>query len=268
MFAIDRLSIERFRGLKDLTLDQLGRLNLLVGPNNSGKTSVIEAISIFCRPLDIRAWLEAAWRREILAASEPFFLYIEWAFPHWRSTDGPFVEGKVGISGTGNFPARELRATYKPTSRIPSKPAQTSGDPNGAGNPGYEQSGAQIVFEVTAEGPKGTATQFFHPYDLWEGEPLFVSDPPLALPVRTVTPVSHRAEIIPHELTQATLTGHKEQIVDLLRTIDSKILDVLILSPSGKIPATYVDYVSSGLLPLSALGDGVRRAFLIAMLLN
>ena len=51
MFALDRLTIQRFRGLRDLTLSGLGRVNLLVGPNNSGKTSVLEAIALFCQPL-------------------------------------------------------------------------------------------------------------------------------------------------------------------------------------------------------------------------
>src|ERR1017187_3457775 len=56
MFALDRLTIGKFRGLRDLPLDDLGRVNLLVGPNNSGKTSILEAIWIFCRPLDPRVW--------------------------------------------------------------------------------------------------------------------------------------------------------------------------------------------------------------------
>ncbi len=39
-----RLSIEHFRGIKQANLDDLGQINLFVGTNNSGKTSVLEAI--------------------------------------------------------------------------------------------------------------------------------------------------------------------------------------------------------------------------------
>ena len=95
MYALDRLTIQRFRGLQDLTLDRLGRINLLVGPNNSGKTSVLEAISIFCRPRDLRGWLDATWRREALDVGDPFFLSVEWMFPHRRSSEGPFAEGQL-----------------------------------------------------------------------------------------------------------------------------------------------------------------------------
>jgi AAA15 family ATPase/GTPase len=40
------LRIENFRCFQTFELQQLGRLNLLVGTNNSGKTSILEAIQI------------------------------------------------------------------------------------------------------------------------------------------------------------------------------------------------------------------------------
>jgi hypothetical protein len=41
-----RLIIDKFRGFKHLELNGLGRVNVLVGTNNSGKTSVLEAIQL------------------------------------------------------------------------------------------------------------------------------------------------------------------------------------------------------------------------------
>jgi hypothetical protein len=41
---ITSLQIRNFRGLKDVTLDELRRVNLLVGGNDTGKTSVLEAL--------------------------------------------------------------------------------------------------------------------------------------------------------------------------------------------------------------------------------
>lgn len=40
------LRIKGFRGLRDLAMSGLGRVNLLVGTNNCGKTSVLEAMSL------------------------------------------------------------------------------------------------------------------------------------------------------------------------------------------------------------------------------
>ena len=43
---IANLSIERFRSLRQLKLEGLGRVNLITGRNNSGKSSVLEALRI------------------------------------------------------------------------------------------------------------------------------------------------------------------------------------------------------------------------------
>jgi hypothetical protein len=41
---IKRLVIHRFRGIREGVLEDLGKVNLLVGPNNSGKTAILELI--------------------------------------------------------------------------------------------------------------------------------------------------------------------------------------------------------------------------------
>ncbi|MES2207705.1 MAG: AAA family ATPase [Pseudomonadota bacterium] len=41
------LHIQNFRALEDFTVQKLGRLNLIVGKNNSGKSSVLEALRIY-----------------------------------------------------------------------------------------------------------------------------------------------------------------------------------------------------------------------------
>ena len=42
------IKIENFRSFQSFELQQLGRVNLLVGKNNSGKTSILEAIQLLC----------------------------------------------------------------------------------------------------------------------------------------------------------------------------------------------------------------------------
>lgn len=41
------LTIKNFRSLEDLQIEKLGRVNLIVGKNNSGKSSVLEALRIY-----------------------------------------------------------------------------------------------------------------------------------------------------------------------------------------------------------------------------
>ncbi|MCP4591556.1 MAG: AAA family ATPase [bacterium] len=51
---IEKLHIDGFRGHDDVDLDPLGRVNLIVGPGNSGKTNLLEAIFLFCSNGDPR----------------------------------------------------------------------------------------------------------------------------------------------------------------------------------------------------------------------
>lgn len=45
-----RVRVENFRGIPDLTVDDLARVNLFVGPNNAGKTSLLEALLLLQSP--------------------------------------------------------------------------------------------------------------------------------------------------------------------------------------------------------------------------
>ncbi|MFZ1599572.1 MAG: AAA family ATPase, partial [Anaerolineae bacterium] len=78
---LENLTIHRFRGLRDLELAGLGHVNLFVGANNSGKTTVLEALSTFCRPLDPLEWLNTAWRREVKSSRTPMLDALKWLFP-------------------------------------------------------------------------------------------------------------------------------------------------------------------------------------------
>ena len=44
---LDSLKIKNFRILEDVTIEKLGHVNLIVGKNNSGKSTVLEALLLF-----------------------------------------------------------------------------------------------------------------------------------------------------------------------------------------------------------------------------
>ena len=50
---IDSFNIYEFRGIKNLKLNSLNHVNIIAGDNNSGKTSILEAIALFKNPLDL-----------------------------------------------------------------------------------------------------------------------------------------------------------------------------------------------------------------------
>lgn len=53
---ISELMIEKYRGIYNLKLENLGKVNVIAGENNTGKTSILEVIESLEHPNDLRAW--------------------------------------------------------------------------------------------------------------------------------------------------------------------------------------------------------------------
>ena len=55
MRHIKEITIDKFRGIEGLALKDLGDINLIVGDNNVGKTSILEAVQLFETPWSIES---------------------------------------------------------------------------------------------------------------------------------------------------------------------------------------------------------------------
>src|SRR5437868_11178151 len=104
MRYIDEFTIHRFRGMREAKFETLGQINLLIGGNNSGKTSVLEALFVFCDPLNPRTWSSVASARETSSGPGPSLSLsdrILWLFPQ----EGPFPqeENELSLSASGVF---------------------------------------------------------------------------------------------------------------------------------------------------------------------
>ena len=60
---ISSLDIKCFRGLKNLKLDDFSNINIFVGGNNSGKTSVLELLKLMSAPYDVKMLKNVALQR-------------------------------------------------------------------------------------------------------------------------------------------------------------------------------------------------------------
>lgn len=75
---IRRLTIDGFRGFQHYEVSNLGRVNLLVGTNNCGKTTVLEAVHLMASVGDSTALFDTCARRgERSPASEEFLNELE-----------------------------------------------------------------------------------------------------------------------------------------------------------------------------------------------
>ena len=212
MKHLDQFSIHSFRGLQDVDFAALGQINLLIGGNNTGKTSVLEALSLFSDPLNWRKWHATASAREVSAGlvrpgvSSRLNLNdrLMWLFPHWQGVDDTesMEPASISFSATGDFMIEKVSAAYekfselrRPRSRLP-----RSEELNVEDN------------DVEVEGIKILISAWLRPVQLMlpgivqtpiQGTVVFSEDQPLptttgnkvsALPVQLINPFSHRLQ--------------------------------------------------------------------------
>lgn len=86
-----RLHVTRYRRLSGLDMNQLSRINIIAGINNSGKTSLLEAIYLLARQNDLDGLLEVMRRRGKVATDqlEPEWM-LEQMGPDPMSINGTF----------------------------------------------------------------------------------------------------------------------------------------------------------------------------------
>jgi len=292
MMNLENVTIHQFRGIRDLELKNLGRINLLVGVNNSGKTSVLEALEIYCHPLDIRSWLSTARQREqgISVSRTSGIDSLKWLFPHHYASSVESHKPIIVISGTGLFSVNKLTVSYEEMEGIWLSEGNAIGDITDTNeeeigdnneqeienedSPGVRK-GIDLKIELFTDDhqlslPSESST-FTKNFALWEDEPLYrlsgTREP--SLNTATVTPSSHRSALGQFRLlSEARFQNFKSDVVKLLQQMDKNISDIEILLPPGSTSSRfniYIQHEKLGLAPVSTFGDGIRRLLHIAL---
>lgn len=86
--------IESFRGFDRLVLEDVGRVNLVIGKNNTGKTSLLEGIALLADPLMIKS-LPGLLRANAGSVDERFY--------RWLPKDG---DRRASLAASGDGEAR------------------------------------------------------------------------------------------------------------------------------------------------------------------
>jgi AAA15 family ATPase/GTPase len=270
MNHIDDFTIHAFRGLQELKIGGLSQVNLFVGANNSGKTSVLEALSIFANPLNWETWRDAGDMREMinLPLSESFVEMLTWLFPrHADST--PTQVAAIFLEATGKIAQQKVSAEYEKFTEISQRISLTKPTAGSIPRQNIEVNGVNIHISVAAIADTNSTetTTFEETLTFTDFRNFFTASleklPPF--PVQIVLPFSFTLGGVPQELwSEVVKAGMKTETIHLLQYFDPDIEEIDLIAEKGSQPTVSVMHNKLGLAPLSTFGSGLRRVFILA----
>ena len=256
MFTYAR--IENFRGIERLEVSGMGRVNLIIGRNDAGKTAMMEAIVM-------AGWAEDAAEalvtlQKLRSPDMPVEDFDGFWRPIFRGNDverGFLVE--VGRMKPEQASGEGTRIFMKKARRSP----PISGTELAGG---HSRSGSWAL-ECTIEHNGGT-----HERNV-SGGSHGVQVPESVYPYPSVMAdwvgsgsVEYKSVI--RRLSLLKQQGRDSLVRDLLRLIDERVEGLEILSPTGGRAAIFVRLKGENvLLPIQMMGEGVQRCLDIAVTL-
>lgn len=251
---LNSLSIKNFRGINNLELNNLSNINILVGDNNCGKTSVLEAISLFQNPLEINNILTSCCKRgrDIISI---FDLFLE-MFPREN------INKNIEIVSSINSVLYNLNINGKLIERI---------NPNlyrCIENDEYfdENYFENRIFKGRIKVKKNTEVINEKEINLSE-EKIQSTLGDLSNQIINmvyVSPYDYLYNRLIDDTINVIKSGEKEEVIKLLKILDNNIEDFNILKSKNKPSSIYIKHSKYGFMSLSSFGDGVKKILTLA----
>ena len=232
------LQIENFRGLRKVDLPELRRVNLIVGANDTGKTSVLEALTLLLGDQQMVASLASAFRKGSAGsnAKDERIHFWDWLFFDRDPRNSVKLEAELDEG-----PALRLTQGQEPDPR---------------------SGGAVPAFHVQISPGQASKTVRLEEdrVSVWE-------TPPKTTPLRvarhelgagsTLEDAERFNEI-------ALRNGGEDRLQQLMREIDPRVKRLRYAKlPGSQNPLVYVDIGLSSAVPITQMGQAFSRLFRI-----
>lgn len=266
--------IKSYRGLRNSTLPDLQQINIIIGENNSGKTSLLEAIQLFDHKDILTNLISIARRREpqmllgIRGRMQPFDMFL-YSFSMQDQDKEILVsaysdrygECTAGISAEYG---REILLREN-LSEAEWKRYQSYCD--------EDETARFLEGEYHFERKECIQGEFYFneamrsPYDWPDGKAETGRRPVLAAGARRIlytSPIDlYTNKAISASLYKGMLAEEKKRLLELLRMFDERIVGVEMGMRYGE-PMTFIELCDTGLVPISTFGDGLKKVLTLA----
>lgn len=259
------LHVDCYRGISDLDLEEFNHVNILVGDNNTGKTSVMEMIYALRTPLSVNMWNEIAKKKSYNTRGVIWYNAYRNIFPIDREMQiqfaGDFTEfGELAIC----MRAEESKTviTERELNRI-----------NGLIRTG-NQNVEDVYIDTNMMELRIQADSDFVELDVYD----FQRKPPRENSVNRVEnnkKTKFRENTVflePRDglandflyLKQVILdTEYHEQLIEILKEFDPAITDIFSIEEMGSTVYYVRTNEHSSAIPISVYGDGLKKSLVL-----
>lgn len=264
MVFLKNFSINQFRGIHGLNVKGLGDINLIVGDNNSGKTSVLEAImllrstSAFSNILNVVRLRDNGFFSPFRLSVFENFLYM---FNPESDEKNIEVEGLIGdtsvgikVSGTIEnvlIDMSELRDRHKNAHAM-----------QGSGVIYDEAEVAEFQGIISSKIGDDVSNEEirFNEYTRLTG---MRASKPESIEIVYVSPTDHTNGNVFSKVVKND--DYKDIVLHVIKIFDDDIEDILyIKNEQTSRPIECLKHKKLGIMPLATYGDGIKKVLLLA----
>ena len=234
------INVESYRGIRGLVIDDPGRVNLIVGVNNVGKTSLIEAIYLLAHQNDERALLDTIrWRGRVEGELDPLWLVNQ--LPQVARISGRFDQVQCN---TATF---DVAVATEPERDIENQTSFLSKLTIECGYGGHSQN-TEVAFFV--DRPRRTNFQ---------GQYL------LCRSALTSPFSANRPETLARCNKDSLEAGTKQKIIDFIKEhVEPRLRNIELADQFNRFLVSHDDFDKAP--DLASFGEGLRRVFEIGLL--
>lgn len=266
MAHIKTFSIKQYRGIKNAVFENLADVNLFVGENNIGKTSLLEAVKLASNPLSKIEYINVARMRErhILTPFHKTSLQqlLVWMYPLAYKTTArndiilgfQLNENKYSIHSSMTEEEYEVMNEDGQLEMLLSD--YGSQKVTKIGIHSKVQKNEQIIEEnLTFESSKTNS--------------LIAENANSNFKTTFITAIDHRVlALSPNDVNELIKSGDRPILIHALQLFDPKITGIELLiediTDVRQRPTPYIEHETLGLVPIAMFGDGLRKALIIA----
>lgn len=265
---IQNLYIHTFRGIRGLSAEHLNHINLIVGDNNCGKTSVLEALLMLRDPADFSNILRVARLRDqdnsLFTGKASAFENFYNLFP--QPSKEPLIHLSALIQSFGGEEEAECMVNGEWT-RILLDSSDALRPVRGPFS--YNRRSSELPLEAEAfdglltavtDGIRTRESITFHEYSNITGRKVSRQE---YLNMLYLSPVEHMKNAIVNRIVKDP--DYKDICLHVIQIFDPEITDLLILkNERTNRPVEYIKHSRLGIMPVSTYGDGIKRVLMLA----